>query len=231
MKYFLSFILLSLLSCNFILAQSGNTIRVNAGEDVAQAYSPQGFYRFPQFLKPRLYFKGGILNGGLVFNYNVLSGNMQFINPKGDTLDMVITPDLDSIVFEKNVFLFNGGFLEVVAQSDSLMLLKKLVLTTQEEKIGAYGQPNTTSSIVSVKTYSAGTGVYNLVVNQNIILIENISWFFAKGNTNMIKASKANILKLLPAEKQAIADAYLKKNRTNFDRENDLRRLMEALGR
>ena len=106
---------------------------MKAGEDVAQAYSPQGFYRFPQFSKAILYFKGGGQNTGVLFNYNVLSGNMQFISPKGDTLDMGNTAGLDSIVFEKNVFIYNNGFMEVAANTDSIKLVKKLLLKTQVE--------------------------------------------------------------------------------------------------
>ena len=81
-----------------------------------------------------------------------------------------------------------------------------------------------------MKTYSSGTGVYNLVINQDVILIENISWFFTNSNTNLVKASKTNLLKLLPAEKQTKAETYLKQNKTNFEKENDLKKLMAAIG-
>jgi hypothetical protein len=229
MKHYFLFFLAVGLHCEILFAQPGKTIRVKAGEDVAQAYSPQGFYRFPQFSKATLYFKDGGRNSGALFNYNVLSGNMQFINQAGDTLDMGGAAKIDSIVFEKNVFLYNDGFLEVVAFSDSLRLLKKLVLKTQVENIGAYGQPNATASIVNIKTYAAGTGVFNLIINQDVVVTENISWFFTNGNNIIVKASKGNLPKLLPAEKLSKAEAYLKQNKTNFDKENDLKKLLEAL--
>ena len=228
MKHYLLFFLAALLNCN-LFAQTGQSIRVKAGEDVAQAYSPQGFYRFPQFSNAALFFKGGGRNSGVRFNYNVLSGNMQFIGQNGDTLDMVAAASLDSIVFEKNVFLYNEGFMEVVAHSDSLKLLKKMIVRTQVENIGAYGLPSATASIVNIKSISAGTGVYNLVINQDVVLSENISWFIINGNNKMIKANKANLLKLLPAGKQTKAEAYLKQNKTNFESENDLKKLIEAI--
>jgi hypothetical protein len=34
----------------------------------------------------------------------------------------------------------------------------------------------------------------------------------------------------LPAEKQNKAEAYLKQNKTSFERENDLKKLLEAIG-
>jgi len=229
MKYYMLFILIFPACCNLVVAQPGKSIRVKAGEDIAQAYSPQGFYRFPQFSKAILYFKGSSRNTGVLFNYNIFSGNMQFISPKGDTLDLANTSGLDSIVFETHAFVYNEGFMEVVAQIDSLKLLKKLILKNEVENIGAYGQANSTASITNVKTVIVGTSVYNLVVNQDVVLNENISWFFANGN-NIVKANKTNLLKLLTPEKQVKGEAYLKKNKTSFERENDLKKLLEAIG-
>lgn len=228
-KYSLLFAALFVNYC-FALAQTGKPIRVKAGEDVAQAYSSHGFYRFPQFGKATLFFKNGGQNGATVFNYNVLSGNMQFVGPKGDTLDLGGANTIDSIVFEKNMFLFNEGYMEVVATVDSVKLAKKTVVKTQLENIGAYGLPNSTSSITNIKSFTSNSGVYNLIINQDVLLIENISWFFTTGGNNVpVKASKSNLLKLLSPEKQKAAEAYLKQNKTNFEREADLKKLMDAV--
>ncbi len=229
MKYCLLLILLFFIVAHSVVAQPGRAIRVKAGEDVAQAYSPHGFYRFPEFNKAILYFNGNRRKSDILFNFNLYSGSMQFINPKGDTLDLVNTPAPDSVVFEKNSFIYNNGFLEVVAQSDSLRLLKKLVLKTQGENIGAYGQPNPTGSITSVAKISIGAAVYSLIVNQDVVLTEDINWFFMPGKNVAVKATKANLLKLLPVEKQAKAEAYFKQNKVSFDRENDLKNLLEAI--
>ena len=227
MKYCLFFGIVSLFQCSLLFAQ-GKSIRVKAGEDLAQAYSPHGFYRFPQFNKAVLYFNGGGKNAGPVFNYNVLSGNMQFINPAGDTLDMSNNVAVDSIVFGQTVFVYKEGFLEIVAGDDSVKLLKKVLLKTQVENVGAYGLSNNTASITSMKSFFTGSSVYNLVVNQDVVLEETASWFFSRGN-NIVKASKSNLLKLLPADKAAKAESYLKQNKTGFDKENDLKKLMTAI--
>jgi hypothetical protein len=141
---------------------------------------------------------------------------------------MAGTNTLDSVVFEKNVFCYNDGFIEVVAQADSLELMKKIVLKTQAENIGAYGVANSTASIVNIRTFSSGTGVYSLVLNQDIVIVETVSWLLVSGNNNPIKATKDNFLKLLPAEKQARAAAYLKQNKTSFDKEGYLKKLIAA---
>ena len=71
MKYSLTFVILSLFVGRISVAQEGRTLRVKAGEDAAQAYSPHGFYRFPNFTRANVYLKGGARNSGIFFNYNI----------------------------------------------------------------------------------------------------------------------------------------------------------------
>jgi len=229
MKYSLTFVILSLFVGRISVAQEGRTLRVKAGEDAAQAYSPHGFYRFPQFTRANVYLKGGARNSGIFFNYNILSGNMQFIAPKGDTLDVGNPLAIDSIVFENHVFVYQEGFAEVIARADSIKLLRKLLLRTTAENVGAYGLSNTTGSITNYKSFAAESSAYNLVVNQNIVLTEDISWYFAGTSGVPVKANKTNLLKLLPAGKQAKAESYLRNNKHSFERENDLKSLMQAI--
>jgi hypothetical protein len=229
MKYYLIFFLTASLNKNLVFAQSFRSIRVKAGEDVALAYSPQGFYRFPQFGKAILYYKAGGKNSGAQFNYNVLSGNLQFISPNGDTLELAGPENIDSVVFEGTVLLYNDGFMEIVAAADSLLLLKRTNIKTQTENIGAYGSPNTTASIVNMKSYSNGVGVYSLVLNQDVLVAENISWFFINQNKTLVKANKSNLLKLLAAGKQSKTEAWLRQNKTGFEKEADLKKLMAAI--
>lgn len=230
MKYCVLFSIAIFFPFTLVFSQGKRSIRVKAGDDLAQAYSPQGFYRFPQFSKAVLYFHGVNGNSGPLFNYNVLSGNMQFISPAKDTLDMANTATLDSIVFDQTVFYHNrDGFMEVLASSDSVKLLKKLVIKAQVESIGAYGLSNNTSSIASLKSFYTGTGVFNLVVNQDVVLEEFVNWFFASGN-NVVKANKSNLLKLLSPDKGAKAESYLKQNKINFEKEEDLKKLVIAIG-
>lgn len=229
MKYYLLFFFAASLNYNLVFAQTARSMRVKAGDDVAQAFSPYGFYRFPQFGKATLYYKAGGRNSGALFNYNILSANLQFISPKGDTLDLASQENIDSVAFDGNVFLYNDGFMEIVAAADSVLLLKKTIIKTQTENIGAYGLPNTTASIVNMKSYSNGAGVYSLVLNQDVVVAENISWFFINQNKTLVKANKSNLQKLLTADKQGKTEAWLKQNKTNFEKEADLKKLMAAI--
>ena len=214
---------------NLMFAQSRRSVRVKAGEDIAQAYSPQGFYRFPQFSKAILFFKGGNQQSGQLFNYNILSGTMQFINPAGETFHIGAPGNIDSIVFEKNVFIQNDGFMEVVAQTDSIILLKKIIIKTRQEKIGALGLPTQSASIDNISTYSGDTNVYNFIINADVVVTETVYWYWMNRNNTLLKATKGNLLKLLPASGQSTAETYMKQNKIDFEKETDLKELMANL--
>jgi len=229
MKYLLLAALALSLYNTTVTAQSRKVIRVKAGDDIAQAYSKNGFYRLPNFSKAALYYKSGSKNDGILFNFNILSGKMQFISPKGDTLDMAGTETVDSIVFPQLAFYNIDGFQEVAAQIGTFRLLKKPIIKMQAESIGAYGQPNPTSSIANYTNYFSGTNVYNLIINQDIVIIETITWSFMDASNTVHKPSKATLLQTLPDDKKATAEAYLQKNKVNFDKEKDLLSLVNAL--
>ena len=215
-----------------LLAQPGRTIRVKAGEDIAQAYSINGFYRFAQFGKTKLYFKDGNHNMGQLFNYNILSGSFQFIGPKDDTLDLVGGQEkIDSLIIDGITFLYNDGWVEITAMSNSIALLKKIVIKTNVENLGAFGLPNSSVSILNVNRYFSGIGIHNLVLTQDVVVMEHVSLFWMGDNNKIVKATKSNLLKMLPEASQTKAETYLKQNQINFDKEGDVKELMETINR
>ena len=209
--------------------QARRSIRVAAGEDLAQSYSKQGFYRFANFSNARLYFKTGGINTGMPFNYNLLSGTMQFISPGGDTLEVANTADIDSVIFENGRFYNKEAFMEEVSFASGIRLLKKIEIRIQAENIGAYGQANPTASIINYNSYFSGTNVYNLSINQDIVLVETTSWFLMDHAGKIHKPSRSVVLSLLPDEKKQKVENFLKVRKINFDKEKDLLILMQEL--
>jgi hypothetical protein len=209
--------------------QSRRSIRVRAGEDIAQAYSPHGFYSFPAFSKATLFFRSGGNNSGLLFNYNILGNSLQFIGPAGDTLEAANTSSLDSVVFEKTHFYNAEGLAEMAASAGNLKLLKRISIKLQAENIGAYGQPNPTSSIVNYNTFYSGINVYNLSINQDIVIVETTSWYLMDEKLQFRKASRQVLLEMLQGEFKSRAQRILGGRKVNFDKPADLLQLFEEL--
>jgi hypothetical protein len=210
-------------------SQTHKSTRVEAGEDIAQAYSRSGFYRFPVFSRATVYMKNGTLTTEQLFNYNMLSGKLQFINKAGDTMDISNPALIDSVFFEKTFFCYNNGFMEMVAATDSVRLFKKNIIKFSYENIGGYGTASPTSAISNINTFTTSSNVYNLRLNQNIVLDETIYWYWMDNRHNLAKATRSNLLSLLPPTQKAPVEAYLKKEKINLEKEKDLMQLMNML--
>jgi hypothetical protein len=231
MKYTGLLLLAGLLCSAALFGQYRKTISVKAGEDVAQAYSPNGFYRFPQFTVASLYNVNRYGQSSMLFNYNILTGRMQFINNEGDTMDMMNPRRFDSMLVDKTVFYFktDPGFLELVATAWPIRLLRKTEIKLRTESIGAYGGSNATSAVSLIKTLAVGNNMYNFSSNENVTIKQSMDWYWMGENGNLFKATRRNLLDLLPPDKAKIANDLIKQYDIKFDREADLVKLLVAL--
>ncbi|CAN5644566.1 hypothetical protein BH10BAC2_BH10BAC2_29860 [soil metagenome] len=117
-------------------------IRIKAGENISGTLSAYGKYRFASFKQGRLYYDYG-KTATANFNYNYLFEEMQFIDAKsGDTLAIANPDQVKFVLFYSAAFYYNEGFMELVADYDSVKIAMKQKLKISYEKIGAYGQPN-----------------------------------------------------------------------------------------
>lgn len=212
-----------------ILSGQARTIKVEAGEDFAQAYSPTGFYRLADFTKATLHRHGRKENTEILVNYNLLYGTMQFINLKGDTLNMSNATLFDSIIAGESVFYPEDGFFELVMNGESARLAKKTIIKTRGESVGAFGTTNNSSGSDRVENHVYFNTVYKITQNQRMIVNETVEWYWIDDNRKFIKASKASLLQLLPPAKHKTVEAYLKENKTKFNKEDDLKKLMTII--
>jgi hypothetical protein len=227
-KYLLA--LLVLIITLDIAAQSRRSISVHAGDDMGEAYSPSGFYRFAQFKKAKVYMNNGMGNSELLFNYNIYLGTIQFISKAGDTLDIANPAVIDSVVFDNATFYKTAeGFIELVGEADSIRLTKRTALRFHKENVGGYGTSSASSSVAQLQDISRFTVRYGLRLNYDIVIEETVHWYWLSKDNVLQKATKSNLLQLLPAgEKQATED-FMKKKKINLDKEKDLHELMAML--
>jgi len=117
----------------------------------------------------------------------------------------------------------------MAASAGNLKLLKRISIKLQAENIGAYGQPNPTSSIVNYNTFYSGINVYNLSINQDIVIVETTSWYLMDEKLQFRKASRQVLLEMLQGEFKSRAQKILGGRKVNFDKPADLLQLFEEL--
>jgi len=209
-----------------MFAQTSETVRIKAGEDPAKSYSPHGFYQFPVFSEGVAVFK----NGGRTtarFNYHMLNEEVQFISANGDTLALADPFSIKYLTIDTNTFYYSEGYLEVIVNDESLKLARKVHLNTRWEKIGAYGQASPSGSIRTPNKLILRNTGRDLSINQDIIIQKEYTYYWLDKYSTALKATKANLLKLLSPDKKRSIEDYLQKNKIDFKKESDLKKLLQ----
>jgi hypothetical protein len=214
-------------------AQDSTAIYVPAGKSFSDVAFVSKAYKFPNFKNGNVYFKDGSIIPAKL-NYSFLSGQVEFINPKGDTLAIEEKQEalVKYIVIDTTTFYYDiGGYLEELAGNETGKVLKReLYCIKNTEKIGAYGQA---SSISSIGTYSSfafesGSMMQKLTVRENLTLTRATEYFIGDQYNRFLHASKKNLLRLFSKKKTQI-DEYLQQNNVDFENGDHLQKLLAYL--
>ena len=227
MKIILLIVLLVMTLTSY--AQPTKFLRVRNGQDVTKYVPPQDRFQFQNFQNGKLYFINGKYAQARM-NYCYLRGEVMYIDPKGDTL---LIADNNRVNYaEMGKFIFHcdpgNGYMEVVEDCGIVMLTKKhQYKMIGIEKKGAYNNKNEQGSVSNTTSYTDPiSGVTTaLPVNNNVVLRPDLSYFFIDINRRSHKADKHSLLKIFSKNRNAV-EKYLKTEHINFEKEEDLRRII-----
>lgn len=217
------------LSICLLRAQDVDLFRIKAGETVEEAIPVVHQYRYETFRNGSVSFYNGS-SATARLNYNLLLGEMQFIDITGDTLSLVDEHTIQHIRIGENTFYYDPkyGYLEVIAQYPAVKLLMQSSFSTVlKEKKGAYGQSTGTSSIKNYNSYTAANSrLQKLNPNEEILIAREVAYFLADHNQRIHRAGKSALMKLFAPQKKTI-NTYLDEEDIDFDKEEDLRQLLQ----
>jgi len=219
------FIICSILLINNCLsAQKNKSVTVKAGTRVLDYFPVAERYRYPNFTEGEVIFKNGKIFPSK-FNYNFLSGEMQFIKLP-DTLSLSDTKDLKSIIVAQDTFYYHNDYLEIIHSGKFKVFLKQLIVIKDIQKEGAYGTINRSGvSEVYGHVLTGGNSV-DLILRQDMVLQKITDYFYSTPGNEFIRYSKKNIINILPGKEEVIKN-YLKSNKIDFDSREDLLRLAD----
>ncbi|SKB63560.1 hypothetical protein [Daejeonella lutea] len=185
-------------------------------------------YRNPTFLPSRVYFKDGSSTRATL-NYNTLSDRMEFIGPKGDTLELVDNHLIKEVVIDKSRFRFHDGFFELIKDSPEFSLaLKRPLRMVNQKKLGAMGIASPTAGIETYASLGDVSGILKLSPKIEHIFSNAPIYYFGDKNSFFIPASQKSLAKIFPAKKDQIS-AYMKNHSVNFTRIEDILSLISAI--
>ncbi len=227
MRILLFFIPVCLL-INSGIAQSKKTYRINSiKEDSSELI--RSTYRYPQFQKGVVSFKDQPL-ASADLNYNYLSGQILFVTPKGDQLELAKPETLGYIAIGTDTFYYvDKGYAETITHYPTINLSKKVTIRFNgKEKKGAYGTYSTTTAASSINTFSDENVNQKIPVDENTLYATTTIYYLSDRLNNFLPATKKNFFRLFSRQENDLSD-YLKNNNVHFTKGDDLLKLLAYL--
>ena len=209
-------------------AQKKQIIELLPGETTLEGLQSQ-IFMYPGFTNAVVNFKNGN-NGKGRMNYCLVSNEMQFLSPKGDTLALTGESDISLITIGQDSFYYNGtAFLR---QSKNFGSIKTASFQTIKEvgrkQIGGYGE--TVTGVA--KSLSATTISHRFVELRSgdiMILSKETHYFIGDSAGNFLPLNRQNVYSTLNPEQQKELNKYQRKNQVNFQNLDDVEKALTAV--
>jgi len=217
-----------LLLPGWVSAQNRQIVDAASGEDLSKIVSGQMQYLFPEFTGGDVYYMG-LPKGSGKLNYNMLLGEMQFIeNGQVMSLDNVKDVILVNIGNRKFYRFNNTEFVEELMSTGKYQLrVRRKGNVAPHSKKGAYGMDSSTSAITSYSSINSDSQQYNLTVEGKMLISLNYFYYLVgtNGKYALIKNVKT-FTKQFPAYRAQI-ETFVKEHHTRFNNDEDLKVLLE----
>ncbi|WP_128545987.1 hypothetical protein [Larkinella soli] len=218
-----------LLLSGTLRAQNPGVIRVKGGPNWQRSVPLGERYRYPQFKNGKITYTSGQTATGRL-NYNILIGEMQFIDIKGDTLSLANETTVREVEVGESRFRYDPkfGFIEVISEHPAASLTMKPVFkTVRAEKNGGYNQSSGTSAISQYKSFIGSNGQLSRLEQEGDLLLEkDVVYLMVDRNNRFYRLNRATVLKTFPKSRSEI-DAFLKAESIDFKKEADLKKLLQ----
>ena len=229
--WFLLFVML--ISGNAVRAQVNDIYRVKNGTDVTKVIPFEERYQFAKFKDGRVLFRNGKISKAMM-NYSLVHGEVLFVDAKKDTLLFTDNEYISNIVIGDALYYYTKGHGHVHAIKDfnGVKLGKKQFLVRMgNEKYASYEQYSSTSAISSYTSFINSNGNFqDLESNVKVVLKRRSIFFLIDPNDRVMLATRPNLLKIYTKNKRRL-NAYLKENQISFEKEEDLKNVLEFASR
>lgn len=212
-----------------VFAQAPKVFKVKAGQFPDKQIPYANRFQNPTFQTGTAEFING-RSSQASFNYSYLGGNILFLAANRDTLEIADKALLRKVDIKGRTYYFDKrfGYCEIVKSFGKAKIGKREVLAQiGTEKGGPYGISYTASAVTTYKSYSndqvASTGKLN--ADAEGVFSYRTTLFLIDNNNRFYIPTAGSIHKLFPGHKKQIS-SFVKENKINFGKEEDLDRLM-----
>lgn len=223
--------LLILIGYSDLSAQDSTLVTIKAGNRVRDILRPADIYSYPEFTNGKVFFRDGSKAVGKM-NYSRLVDQMLFIDHKGDTLALANEVTIKFIAVDRDTFFFDEGYIRLITDYGDVKLAEKQIwVVADTRKIGTHNRSTTTVAVTSLSSYTDETArakSYDLIINEDMVIRRETHYYFGDEYNRFARAGKKRLLLLFPKEELSLEN-YLKENKVNFDKRDDLEKLAQFL--
>ena len=209
-------------------AQDSTYITIKSGNIVQEGLSSADMYYYPQFTKGVVFFKGGTKATAKV-NYTRLFDQMLFIDGKGDTLALAEEQTIKFIAVDRDTFYYDEGYVRIIADNHFVKLAEKQIWVVADiKKPGPHNTSTSTIGVTSVRTFRQGNDAVRnpLTLDEDIVLRKETHYYFGDEYNDFVRAGKKGLFQLFNKKQRSIEN-YLKENKVNFDKKEDVEKLFQ----
>lgn len=219
---------LAFLAITEVSAQTTKRIKIKPTDEHASSTARKQAYYYENFHDGKVTFLNGVVNSGNL-NYNMLSGEIEFINSKKDTLELanmytvaMVTIDADSFYYDRK----GKVLLKLLADySDTKLLVNEKFELSNIKSVGAFGLETNSQAPNSTRDLQFDKTQQKLKQNETLVFSSKPVYYLSSSNS-FIVANRSNIIKAFPKHKAAVRN-YIDENRINFKDEDGLKKLLQ----
>lgn len=210
-----------------LFSQRFEPVTVRAGMKVDDCFPFNERYRYPQFLNGRIQLTNGV-SADKILNYDFLTGEIEFLRGK-DTLAITNGKDIRHMVINADTFYYyKGGYLELISGGAVRIALRQYIKLKETLKKDTYGTSSSGSATNSYGSLPMGGDFHMLVANEDMVFQRTLEYYISDQDGGFDLYNKKNVLHLFPKNEKEIK-AYLKSEKINFDKREDLIKLADYL--
>ena len=204
-----------------VISQKKTFVTVHAGNNIMDVLPMKDVFYYPGFTLGKVFLKDG--NSTVTqLNYNRLVDEIHFIDGKGDTLAVDNEKNIKYVIAASDTFFYDEGFLRIILPGKNVKLaMRDVWVISETRQRGAYNSTNTGVSMLAFKSVEQGGRLYDLTVNEDVILKKTEKLYFGDDFNHFVLANKTNLISLFPKDEQRIA-TFLKENKINFNKRADV---------
>jgi hypothetical protein len=209
-------------------AQKKEKIKMKPTEGkVSSSVRGQAYY-YPQFQKGKVKFISGVTSSGTL-NYNMLTGEVEFINPDKDTLALDNMYTVSMITIGTDTFYYDTDSNYLLKLVDEVkgkkLLVKEKYSLSNVKNVGAMGMESNTVSPTSTTNTDFRNTQNKLKPNESLTYSAK-TYYYLGTESEYMPVTKANIVKLFPAHSETLKE-YMKENKLTLNNEEEIKKVFQ----